>query len=162
MSSIESDGHEMRSLVPARLSIAIICALVLGGILAAGLWPFHAPKNQVRWLSNGKGLRFGKYGSLLGAGGFKTRASSDGASLEIWLEASAIDRSGTILSFYPPEHRLTSFALRQSWDDLAVQRIHLDKKRGKKSARIYADHVFRHGEPVFLTITSGDQGTLIY
>jgi VanZ family protein len=145
-----------------RLSIGALCTLVLSGILVAGLWPFHAPKNQVSWLTNGKGLRFGKYGSLLSAGGFKTSSSTDGACLEVWLEPRAIDSSGTILSFYPPEHHSSSFALRQSWDDLAVQRNNLDKKSGARSTRIYADHVFRYREPAFLTVSSGEQGTSIY
>jgi VanZ like family/Concanavalin A-like lectin/glucanases superfamily len=161
MRSIELDGRGLRNSIPGLL-LAVMCAGVLGGILAAGLWPFHAPPNEVSWLSNGNGLLFGDYGSVLSAGAFKASNSNGGACLEIWLEPSVIDNSGTILSFYPPERRSTSFALRQSLDDLALLRKNLGEKRSARASRIYADHVFRHGTPVFLTMTSGARGTSIY
>jgi len=145
-----------------RMLLTALCALVLSGILAAGLWPFHAPKNEVSWLSNRNGLLFGDHGSLLSAHGFKTSNSTNGACLEIWLEPSQIDGSGTILSFYPAEPRSTSFALRQSLDDLSLVRRNLGNKPSSRSARIYVGHVFRNDEPVFLTINSGEQGTSIY
>jgi len=163
MGSIESDHyHEMRNSVSTRLLLPTICAFVLSGILVAGLWPFHAPRNEVSWLSNGNGLIFGGYGSLLSAHGFKTSNSSDGACLEIWLEPRVINAWGTILSFYSSEHGSTFLALGQAWDDLALQRKNLDKKGNTRSTTIYADQVFRYGGPVFLTISSGDQGTSIY
>lgn len=138
-----------------------MCAVLLSGILVAGLWPFHAPKNQVSWLSNGNGLLFGDHGSLLSAHGFRT-SNSTGACLEIWLKPSLIDGSGTILSFYPAEHRSTSFALRQSLDDLVLLRKYLGNEPRARSARIYAGQVFRHEEPVFLSISSNEQATSIY
>jgi hypothetical protein len=142
--------------------LATICLLVLGGILVAGLWPFHAPKNEVSWLSNGNGLLFGDYGSMLSAGAFEASESSDGVSLEIWLQPSVVDGSGTILSFYPSERRSTLLALRQSLDDVALVRKNLDRKRTPRSARVYANHVFRQAEPVFLTVSSGERGTSVY
>ena len=42
--------------------LELLCASVLAGILIAGLWPFHAPKNEVSWLINGNGLHIGRYG----------------------------------------------------------------------------------------------------
>jgi hypothetical protein len=142
--------------------LKVLCALVLFGILVAGLWPFHAPKNEVSWLSNGDGLLFGGYGSVLSAGAFKTNSSNDGACLEIWLQPGAISNSGTILSFYPPEGRATSLALRESWGGLALLRSNLGDKRSAKIATMYTDHVFGHGKPVFLTISSGGRDTSIY
>ena len=47
--------------------LGLLCAAVLIIILIAGLWPFHAPKNQVSWLSNGNGLHFGEYGVVFGS-----------------------------------------------------------------------------------------------
>src|SRR5579863_4939598 len=132
------------------LFLTFVCAAVLGGILIAGLWPFHAPKNQVSWLSDGNGVLFGDYGSLLSARVFRSTRSTDGGCLEIWLAPSVLDASGTILSFDPPEHGSTSLALRQSWDDLELQIRKLDSKPSTRSARIYAGQVFRGGKPVFL------------
>src|SRR5579863_9910924 len=116
--------------------LTVLCAFVLCGILVAGLWPFHAPKNEVDWLRNGKnGILFGDYGSLLSAGAFKANNSNEGACLEIWLEPNVIDDSGTILSFYAPEHHSTSFAVRQSLDDLALLRKDLGQERSAKTRR---------------------------
>jgi len=106
-----------------------ICVFVLLGILVAGLWPFHAPKNQVSWLSAGSGLLFGKYGSIVSAGTFKADASPmDGAcGLEIWLEPRRVHSSGTILAFYLPESGVSPFALRQSLGDLVIRRTSQDQ-----------------------------------
>ena len=57
--------------------LKLLCAFVLCGILVAGLWPFHAPKNEVSWLSNRKGLLFGDYGSIVGAGPFRASEPGD-------------------------------------------------------------------------------------
>ena len=85
-----------------------ICLLVLCGILMAGLWPFHAPKNDVSWLREGNGLLFGKHGTIVSASPFKTRAWQDdnSCSLEIWLEPTRVDSGGMILAFYWPANRV--------------------------------------------------------
>jgi VanZ family protein len=161
MGSMESDHRRLGHSVPAWLLTAI-CAVVLGFILVAGLWPFRAPKNEVSWLSNGNGLLFGEYGSLLSAGELKAGNSTDGACLEIWLEPSVIDGSSTILSFYRPEHRSTLIELRRWLDGVALLRKTVGEKRSPKATKIYANHLFRLGKPVFLTISSDEQGTAIY
>jgi len=161
MGSTESDRRGLRNSVSARL-LTVICAVVLCSILVAGLWPFRAPQNEVSWLTNGNGLLFGDYGSLLSAGAFKSSNSTDGACLEIWVEPSAIEGSGTILSFYPSEHQSTLIELRRWLDGIGLQRRILGQKRSAKTAKIYANHVFRAGKPVFFTISSGERGTSIY
>src|SRR5271168_5659926 len=92
-----------------------ICICILVGILAAGLWPFHAPRNEVSWLSPGGGLHFGKYGSIVSADTFKADPVQAGnaCSIEIWLEPSRSNTGGTILAFYQTAGRVVSFALRQ-------------------------------------------------
>src|ERR1035441_9157507 len=57
------------------LLLTAICACVLVGILVAGLWPFHAPRNEVSWLSQGNGLLFGKRGSIVTTGTFEANRS---------------------------------------------------------------------------------------
>jgi hypothetical protein len=44
----------VRTVIPHALAVAITC-----GILTPGLWPFHAPLNEVSWLGDVSGLRFG-------------------------------------------------------------------------------------------------------
>ena len=52
-----------------------ICLLVLCGILVAGLWPFHAPLNQVSWSKGSNGVLFGKHGTIVSASPFEAGAS---------------------------------------------------------------------------------------
>jgi len=86
-------------------------------MLVAGLWPFHAPRNDVSWLAEGHGLLFGKHGSIVSANPFKVQAAQgdNTCSLEVWLEPTRIDSSagGMILALYRPESGVVPFALRQ-------------------------------------------------
>jgi hypothetical protein len=137
------------------------CLLILCGVLVAGLWPFHAPKNQVRWLSSGAGIRFGDYGSITGAGTFRAKADTP-CSLEIWLKPKQADYSGTILAFYLLQTHVVSFDLRQSLGDLVVQRTNLDELHHARRSNIYVDDLFSHAKLVFVTISSGPEGTAVY
>jgi hypothetical protein len=161
MGFIESDSGGMRNSVLALL-LSAFCACVLLGILVAGLWPFHAPRNEVSWLSQGNGLLFGKHGSIASAGSFgANRSQADrSCSLEIWLEPSRVDSGGTVLAFYWPASRVVPFKLRQFVSGLELQR-RSQEQSGKKT-RIYVDDVFSHLKPMFLAITSGEKGTAIY
>ncbi|MGD0310449.1 MAG: hypothetical protein ABSC02_14330, partial [Acidobacteriota bacterium] len=51
--------------------LGVACGLVLGGLLVAGLWPFHSPRNQVTWVAGGNGLHLGRHGTILSSGKFK-------------------------------------------------------------------------------------------
>jgi VanZ like protein/concanavalin A-like lectin/glucanase superfamily protein len=141
-----------------------ICAFVLFGILVAGLWPFHAPKNEVTWVNHGSGLLFGKYGSIVSAGPIKAdplrRDSS--CSLEIWLEPRRVHSSGTILALYWPESGVVPFALRQSLGDLVLQRTSQDQLHHAGRVKIYVDDVFTHQKPVLVTISSSQARTTVY
>ncbi len=141
-----------------------ICAMVLLGILVAGLWPFHSPRNEVAWLSNRDGLSFGKYGSIVSSAPFKDHASraNGSCSIEIWLRPRRIKASGTIFAFYWPESRAVPFALRQSLGDLEVLRRSDDPLRHGKRVKLYIDDVLSQRQPVLVTIASGDSGTAVY
>ena len=56
--------------------LGAICIAVLCGILVAGLWPFHSPKNQVTWLAEENGLRFADPGTIVSAGEFQPARST--------------------------------------------------------------------------------------
>jgi hypothetical protein len=138
-----------------------LCVVLLLGILTAGLWPFHAPHNEVSWLAHGNGVFFGKYGSMVSAGPFKAGESEpDGASLEIWLQPSDVDDGGTVLSFYTPENRIIPFALRQSMGDLELERVPQGISARKDT--IYFHNIFTDQKPELLAVTSGKSGTAIY
>jgi hypothetical protein len=143
--------------------LELVCAAVLIIILIAGLWPFHAPKNQVSWLGNSNGLHFGQYGVVLssGASGFAGSKDSASCSVEIWVQPDHSDVGGTILAFYKPEDRIIAFSVHQSVDDLFLQRVIVYQRRPKKS-KFYIGQVFRKNNPLFVTITSSAQSTLVY
>ena len=144
--------------------LRVICILVLLGILVAGLWPFHAPRNQVKWLNGANGLLFKRHGSIVSVGAFTANPSQDntGCSLEICLEPNRLDSSGTILAFYRPESRSVPFALRQSLADLVILHTGQDPTHNFGKAKIYINDLFRHRQLVLVTIVSGESGTLVY
>jgi len=141
-----------------------LCFLVLVVILTAGLWPFHASKNEVSWSSNGHGLSFGEYGSVVSATPLKVIpfAGNSSCTLELWLKPAEGDSWGTILAFYWPESRHIPFSLRQSIGDLVLQVTNHEQTGNSKRAKIYVDDVFSHPKPIFLTISSGISGTAVY
>ena len=166
VATVGSEGYSsaVRGAKIQPMFLRALCCFVLLGILVAGLWPFHAPKNEVSWLSLGNGLSFGKYGSIVSAGTFKANPlQGDGpCSLEIWLEPRRVDSAGTILAFYWPESRVVPFALRQSLDDLVVQVTSQNQLHDAKKGRIYVGHVFSQQKPVLVAISSGQSGTTVY
>lgn len=141
------------------------CVLVLLCILVAGLWPFHAPRNEVSWLGQGNGVRFGKHGSIVSAGPLKAHGEQgdDSCSLEIWLKPSRADWNGMILAFYWPKSRVVPFALRQVRGvpgGLVLERG--ARGRSDKNAEMYVGDVLNIQKPVLVTITSGSAGTTTY
>ena len=136
-----------------------ICACVLAGILVAGLWPFHAPRNNVSWVSDGNGLRFGKHGSIVSASPLQTHAKPgvNGCSLEIWLQAKWVE--GMILAFYWPEHRVVPFSIRQFQEGLVFEN---NSPGNSKEPAIYVADVFHGPKPAFVTITSSEAGFAVY
>jgi len=141
--------------------LRVICVCILLIILAAGLWPFHAPRNDVSWLSQENGLRFGKHGSILSANPFAANESraNKACSLEIWLEPNLSNSRGTVLAFYWPASKVVAFSLRQWRDGLVLER----QSHGQSSeASIYVADVFRTPRPVVFAISSGEAGAAIY
>jgi VanZ family protein len=145
-------------------ALRVICACVLLGMLVAGLWPFHAPRNAVNWLGSGNGLLFGKHGSIVSASPFKARAAQgdNSCSLQIWLEPSRIDSpaGGMILAFYSPESQVAPFALRQFQGGLVLE--HKSQGISGKRTEIYVGNVLNVEKPVLVTITSSEAGTATY
>ena len=140
-----------------------ICPLVLCGMLVAGLWPFHAPRNQVSWLSGRNGLLLGKHGTIVSASPFEARASrgDDSCTLEMWLEPTRVDFGGMILAFYWPANGVVPFAVRQYRGGGLVLERESRSHFGQKT-ETYVGDVFKSINPVLVTITSGEAGAAIY
>ena len=143
--------------------LGAISLLVLCGILVAGLWPFHAPRNDVSWLREGQGLLFGKHGTIVSATPFKDFAPQGGksCSLEIWLESTRVDSGGMILAFYSPANGVAPFEARQHrGGGLVLERG--SQSDLAKRAGTYVGDVFKSLTPVFVTVTTGEAGAAIY
>jgi len=144
--------------------LALICIAVLCITLTLGLWPFHSPANEVSWLGNHNGLRFGKYGAVIGSGVFQLSSPRDNpeTSLEIWLKPDRISESGAFLAFYRPGN-LFQFSLYQSHADLLIRTGAQHDQHHARTASLYVDGVFRRKQrAVFITVTSGVTGARIY
>jgi hypothetical protein len=161
--AVGSEPQGLFSSIQSKL-LGVICACVLLGILVAGLWPFHTPRNAVSWLGAGNGLLFGKHGSIVSASPFKAGAAQgdNSCSLQVWLKPSRIDSGagGMIAAFYSPETQVTPFALRQWRRGLVL--VHEGQGISGKRAEIYLGDVLSVQKPVVVTITSGEGGTATY
>src|ERR1035437_257085 len=144
--------------------ISLLCLFVLGSIVVAGLWPFHAPRNAVSWLTDENGLRFSGHGSAVSAGTFRTnRPSYDtGCSLEILLKPGRITGDSSILAFdSSPDPRLP-FLLRQYGTSIALTRYWVDEQGNVVRPWYNVDHVLEVGRPVFVTVTSNQNNIALY
>jgi len=137
------------------------CISILGILLVAGLWPFHAPKNDVTWLTNGEGIRFGRYGAIVSTSSFLPQPDKASGSIELWLEPSVIRGTRTILSFDSSAHPGVPFSLRQDDDALIVVQDNEDKNGNSWTAWSVLKRVFYPGKPVFVTIILGPRHTSI-
>jgi VanZ family protein len=143
--------------------LGVICTSILCGIFAAGLWPFHAPKNEVTWLPGGNGLRFGEYGTILSSGVFSRKDWGEGQSctIEIWVVPGLTFDTNTLLAFYSPTGA-TPFSVRQSNKDLLLVGEAQGPQRHGQGPRLYVDDVFLQGRSVFLTIASDGRETSVF
>jgi len=147
-------GQTDRDVLGPKL-LGAACVLVLAGMLVAGLWPFHSPKNQVAWFAGASGLQFGRRGTVLSSGKFEAaNAPADApCSLEIWFEPALTAASGTLFAFYDPENP-RQFSLHQSISDLALQSDLREGGYRTLTTRLYVDDIFHRGKPLFVTVTA--------
>ena len=148
-------------LVSSRL-LGLVCACMVAGLLAAGLWPFHAPKNQVTWIPGGNGVHLGHHATLLSSTKFQAPPGRKNVpcSVEVWFKPDFAD-SGTLFTFYTPG-RQRQFWLHQSSSFLALRIDPHDGLYGTASTRLYIDNVFHPGKPRFVTIVSDAGETSVY
>jgi VanZ family protein len=144
-------------------TVESLCLLVLCIVLTAGLWPFHAPRNEVAWLQSGNGLRFGRHGTAYSNEAFRAvRVQDPDCSLELWLQPDSVGVEGTIVAFDSSADRSWPFALRQHRRALSVRRYMIDEKGVVRRPGLWLDDVFVKGEPTFIALTSKDRQNTIY
>jgi len=145
----------------ARL-ISVLCLAVLACIWTAGLWPFRAPDNAVRWLKSEDGVRFEKHAAIVSAKTLRANQATgrDGVSLEIWLQPAEL--KGAILAFDSSPDPRSPFVLRQSGAQLTLQRYLVDGQQRVSHSLFRIENVFQSRKRVFLTITSNHNGVRCY
>ena len=137
---------------------------ILFSLLVAGLWPFNPyPANEVSWLPNSPGLRFGGYGRIWASNPFPFTGSEGevACSVEAWLQPAAEEDHNSFLAFYTPDVAL-GFELQQHLHHLLVVRNIPGQPVGSRSSRIGVAHIFQRNKPVFITITAGPRKTAVY
>lgn len=154
----------MRSRISiVQIATGSLLLLVLGAILAAGLWPLNPwPTNQVSWLKGGRGLLFGHYPFVISRSPIQLPDQrSSCVSLEIWVQASQQLHQNTLLSIWTPENP-RQFRLMHYRDDLLVRRHAIDPSRHPKKEEIRLSNFFHPDARTFITITAGPGGTAVY
>ena len=144
--------------------VEALCVCAVCAVLIAGLWPFHAPRNEAYWVQNKNGLHFARHGSILSASKFQATGSDEdpSGSLEVWLEPSLLNEKKTVLAFDSSEHPGAPFSVVQQEDALLVQRYNVDNEGISRTAVFEVPGVFREKKRVFVTITLGRTRTSVY
>jgi VanZ family protein len=143
--------------------VHFLCASVLGTILVAGLWPFHAPANNVRWLPNQGGLEFGGHGSAVSVMAFPPYlAKSSSGTIEIWLKPGSARGARTILAFEGTGTPASPLALQQEKDVLRVRRYNIDDKGTFRTEVFDVPGAFREEKPVFIAVMLEPHSTSVY
>lgn len=159
--------------------------VVLAAILCLGLWPFNVrwsdilqmtsskgkgptifPQNNVGWLNDGPGLRFGQHASIFSD---KKRDFTPGANnhggcaLEVWIEPTSPNYVTTVLAFSTERDPL-QFRLLQLENSLEVRRQARDSAGRMHIESIVVEHVFPFRKVVrlLITVSSGPDGTTVY
>ena len=140
--------------------IKTMCVVTVVVILIAGLWPFHAPKNNVEWLGQEDGLQFGHSGSVVSSGVFTPREYA--GTLEIWIKAALVKGRHTILAFEGTGQSDVPFRLQQNGQTLIVQRHNVDDQGNDRTAEFRVDGALPEGERVFVAVTLGKKETFVY
>jgi VanZ family protein len=139
-----------------------LCSTLI--ILTAGLWPFHAPRNDVTWLGKEDGVRLGVHGTILSASAFNAPnlGRDDSSSLEVWLAAARSRGRNTILAFADSGHAEGQFLLQQMGAALIVQRRNMDDTGIRRVAEFTIKNAFPENKTVFVTINLEPHKTLVY
>lgn len=144
--------------------LAAICSLIFCGMVGAAFWPFNPfPANQVAWLGEQNGVRFGGGGIILSSRRFEFPDSGmpAGASLELWLEPSQDKVSTSLLSFSPPENP-EQLRLRQAQSYLLLLQESTPSLHHPAMTSLWVPRAFQTRKRRFITISSGMAGTTVY
>ena len=132
----------------------------------ATLRPFNPhPHNDVSWLPDTNGVRFGGSGIILSQGSLKPATDSavhDTCTIEIYLVPyTDNDRGGTFLTFSSDDN-LDAVFLRQWRKSLLIYKSLPAKEPGPKLVLFEVDDFLHVKRPALVTISSGPHGSTVY
>ena len=145
-----------------RIALGAICIAILCVLLTAGLWPFCAPKNGVRWIAGGNGLKFGHDAIVVSADGFRSASPRGDCTLELLLQPADFRGSGTFLAFDSSKDPTVPFAVQQRWDDMAIDRAGTEAEGRRIRLWLATNRVFQPGQRTLVTITGEPRLTVVY
>jgi hypothetical protein len=151
---------------PERKPLAVLCVLAALALMWATLKPFNPhPHNDVSWLPDANGVRFGGTGIILSDGPLQPAAGwapLDGeCAIEVYLLPFTDDDAGNFLTFSSDDN-LDAVFLRQWRESLLIYKSFPAKGRGPKLVDFEIDKVLRVKQLVLVTISSGQQGTAVF
>jgi hypothetical protein len=134
------------------------------GIFIAGLWPFNfIPKNRIRWLSRGEGLRFDGYGQIYGSVPMVPPRGSDEAAKAtielVFTPSKPYNTVSTVFSLIKQDE--VNLAIGQSLTDLFIQGA-FTQNVGKPVVKLWVDHVCGREQELFLTVTLDSRHVDVY
>src|SRR5262249_30528114 len=124
------------------------------------------PTNNVKWLADEPGLRFGQHASIFSDKNLEFTADVDdpgSCSLEVWIEPTSPNYTTTVLAFSTKRNPL-QFQLRQLENSLEVSSQVRDHAGKRQTESMLVERVFpfRKRERLLIAVSSGASGTAVY
>jgi hypothetical protein len=160
---IDSPLDEQSAAPGERNGIKALFIAAVIAVLVATLWPGDPfTRNGVTWLQGIRGLKFESPGLVVSKEYLKPAETQATESYSVELLVRPANRqSSTILAFYN-DARPTQLLIGQDGERLLVTHDTGIQSDRTKTIEFHADHVFRPGRLVLVTISSGPSGTVVY
>lgn len=150
---------------PERKPLVVLCVLAALALMWATLRPFNPhPHNDVSWLPEANGVRFGGSGIILSQGSLTPVTESavpDACTIEIYLRPFTGDDEGNFLTFSSDDN-LDAVFLRQWRESLLIYKSTPTRGRAPRLTVFEVDNILRVRRLVLITISSGQRGTTVY
>jgi hypothetical protein len=143
----------------SQLVSGVVVSVLLAGILFAGLTPFHAPLNAVKWIPNADGIQIGNNGTLVSSGTYSL--SPVGRTLEIVIEPQRLVGSGMIVAFYNPA-AARFFSLSQQISDLELNTQSTNRWRFERATRLHLTNAFSRNKTAVWAVSADAASAAIY